>query len=68
MDLNKFLQDLKMFQDMSTSDNLVWDSCQIVIEKVEDDIQEIRADHNQGDADDADRDMGDMVNDNLNER
>lgn len=53
MILEKFLADVKMFQSMNTSDNVVWDSCQILIDKVKAEIEEIKQDHLQGDADDA---------------
>ena len=51
MDLNQFLRELKKYESINGNDT----NLNAVIIKVMQEIQEIRADHNQGDADDADK-------------
>ena len=54
MDLNKFLQDLKMYQDLHKNDGYIL-TLDKVIEMVEEEIEEIRQDPVQGDVDDQER-------------
>lgn len=54
MDLTKFLEDLKKFKEMEESNGryIVIDH---IIKNVEDQVEEIKIDHLQGDADDANK-------------
>lgn len=54
MELNQFLKDLKYYREIHENDGFIL-TIDKVIEMVEEEIEEIRLDHIQGDVDDQER-------------